>query len=112
MQPVRGTVKLPDGKPAVGSQVVFEGGPKGEKKKTTARGDVRDDGTFVLGTGRPGEGVPPGEYQVQVNPPPVVNVDVPYVSPFNPKYSNFSTSGLEFEVKRGQKNEFEIKTTK
>ena len=110
MQPVRGTVKLADGKPAAGSQVVFEGGPEG--KKVSARGDVRDDGSFELSTFRPGDGVPPGKYQVQVNPPPMVNAEAAYVSPFNAKYGNFQTSGLEFEVKAGQRNEFPIQVTK
>jgi len=56
--------------------------------------------------------VPPGKYKVQVNPPPMVNAEAAYVSPFNAKYSNFATSGLEFEVKRGAKNEFPIQVTK
>src|SRR5438552_17588852 len=89
LQPVRGTVKLPDGKPAAGSQVVFEGGAEG--KKVSARGDVRDDGSFELSTYKLGDGVPPGKYKVQVNPPPMVNAEVAYVSPFNTKYSNFQT---------------------
>jgi hypothetical protein len=110
MQPVRGTVKLPDGKPAAGSQVVFEGGPDG--KKVSARGDVQGDGSFELSTYKPGDGVPPGRYKVQVNPPPMVNAEAAYVSPFNAKYSNFQTSGLEFEVKAGQRNEFPIQVTK
>jgi len=112
LQPVRGTVKLADGKPAAGSQVVFEGGPENEKKKVTARGDVREDGSFELGTIKPGDGVPPGKYKVQVNPPPMVNAEAAYVSPFNTKYSNFDTSGLEFEVKAGQRNDFPIQVTK
>ncbi len=110
LQPVRGTVKLADGKPAAGSQVVFEGGPEG--KKVSARGDVREDGSFELSTYKPGDGVPTGKYKVQVNPPPMVNAEAAYVSPFNVKYSNFETSGLEFEVKSGQRNDFPIQVTK
>src|SRR5437764_1356216 len=110
LQPVRGTVKLPDGKPAAGSQVVFEGGLEG--KKVSARGDVQSDGSFELSTYKPGDGVPPGKYKVQVNPPPMVNAEAAYVSPFNAKYSNFETSGLEFEVKSGQRSEFPIQVTK
>ncbi len=110
LAPVSGTVKLADGKPAAGSQVVFEGGPEG--KKVSARGDVREDGSFELSTFKPGDGVPPGKYKVQVNPPPMVNAEAAYVSPFNSKYSNFETSGLEFEVKSGQRNEFPIQVTK
>jgi len=110
LQPVRGTVKLPDGKPAAGRQVVFEGGPEG--RKVSARGDVQTDGSFELSTNKPGDGVPPGKYKVQVNPPPMINPEAAYVSPFNAKYSNFQTSGLEFEVKAGQRNEFPIQVTK
>jgi hypothetical protein len=110
LQPVRGTVTLQDGKPAAGSQVVFEGGPVG--KSVTARGDVMSDGSYELGTYKPGDGIPPGMYKVQVNPPPMVNAEAAYVSPFNAKFSSFQTSGLEFEVKSGQKNEYAIKVTK
>jgi hypothetical protein len=110
MAPVHGKVTLGDGKPAAGSQVVFESDQEG--KKVTARGDVQPDGSFELSTFKPGDGVPPGKYKVQVNPPPMINAEAAYVSPFNSKYSNFATSGLEFEVKRGAKNEFPIQVTK
>ena len=107
---VRGKVTLPDGKPAAGSQVVFESEQDG--KKISARGDVQDDGSFELSTFKPGDGVPPGKYKVQVNPPPMVNAEGPYTSPFNAKFSSFQTSGLEFEVKPGARNEFPIQVTK
>lgn len=110
MAPVHGKVTLADGKPAAGSQVVFESDQAG--KKTTARGDVQADGSFELSTFKPGDGVPPGKYKVQVNPPPMVNAEAAYVSPFNAKYTNFATSGLEFEVKRGAKNDYPIQVTK
>lgn len=108
--PVHGKVTLPDGKPAAGSQVVFQGGE--EKKQFTARGDVGADGTFTMGTEKPGDGVPPGKYSVIVNPPPMVNAEGPYVVPFNAKFTNFKTSGLEFEAKRGAANDFAIQVTK
>src|SRR4051812_41068059 len=110
LQPVRGKVTLADGKPAAGSQVVFESDREG--KKISARGDVQEDGSYSLSTFQPGDGVPPGKYKAQVNPPPMVNAEGPYVSPFNTKYSNFQTSGLEFEVKAGQRNEFPIQVAK
>jgi len=110
MVPVSGKVTLADGKPAAGSQVAFEGGPEG--KAVSARGDVRADGSFELSTIKPGDGVPPGMYKVQVNPPPMINAEAPAPAPFNAKYSSFATSGLEFEVKRGAKNEFQIQVTK
>lgn len=110
LQPVRGKVTLPDGKPAAGSQVVFESDQEG--KKISARGDVLDDGSYQLSTFKPGDGVPPGKYKVQVNPPPMVNAEGPYSAPFNAKYSSFQSSGLEFEVKSGATNEFPIQVTK
>jgi hypothetical protein len=110
MVAVHGKVTLPDGKPAAGSQVVFQGGP--ENKRFTARGDVVADGTFKMGTEKPGDGVPPGKYNVLVNPPPMVNAEGPYVVPFNTKFADFKTSGLEFEVKSGAANDFAIQVTK
>jgi hypothetical protein len=110
LEPVRGKVLLADGQPAVGSQVVFEG--QFEGKAITARGDVRADGSFEMGTYAPGDGVPPGKYRVQVNPPPVVNADAPMQLPFAKKYANFETSGLEFEVKPGEPHELLLKLDK
>ena len=109
LQPVRGTVTLPNGKPAAGSQVVFDG-PEGGKA-ISARGDVQADGSFELSTAQPGDGVPPGKYRVQVNPPPVVDAEAAQRLPFNTKYTEFSSSGLEYEVNPG-KNDFSIELTK
>ena len=109
LQPVRGTVKLPGGKPAVGSQVVFDG-PEGGKA-ISARGDVQADGRFELSMAQPGDGVPPGKYRVQVNPPPILDAEAAQRLPFNPKFTEFGTSGLEYEVKSG-KNDFSIQLTK
>jgi hypothetical protein len=110
MQPVRGTVTLPGGKSAAGSMVVFESQSDGPD--VTARGDVKDDGTFIMSTQKPGDGVPPGKYRVAVMPPPMVNAEAAYSSPFHPKYSSFDTSGLQFEVQRGRPNELTIQVTK
>lgn len=109
LQPVRGTVTLPDGKPAAGSQIVFDG-PEGGKA-ISARGDVQADGSFELSTSQPSDGVPPGKYRVQVNPPPVVDAEAAQRLPFNAKFTEFSSSGLEYEVKPG-KNDFSIQLTK
>jgi hypothetical protein len=109
LQPVRGKVMLPDGKPAANSQVVFEGPTGG--KAISARGDVQVDGSFELSTVQPGDGVPVGKYRVQVNPPAVVDAEAAQRAPFHPKFSDFSTSGLEFEVKSGG-NDFPIQLTK
>jgi hypothetical protein len=110
LQPVRGKVTLPDGSPAAGSLVVVESEIDG--KTISARGDVQTDGTYELSTYQPGDGVPPGKYRVLVAPPPVANIDAPTRPPFHAKYSSFQTSGLEFEVKAHEKNEFPIHVTK
>jgi hypothetical protein len=109
LQPVRGKVTLPGGQPAAGSQVVFEGQQEGNI--VSARGDVAADGSYEMSTFEPGDGVPPGKYRVQVNPPPMVDAEARTPPPFNPKYGSFQTSGLEFEVKPGA-NEFPIQLTK
>jgi hypothetical protein len=101
--------ELPDGKPAVDCQVVFEG-PEGGKA-ISARGDVQADGSFQLSTSQPGDGVPLGKYRVQINPPPLLNAEAPIALPFSAKYGDFSTSGLEFEVKAGV-NDFPIQLTR
>jgi hypothetical protein len=110
LQSVKGTVTLPDGKPATGSMVVFESQSSGAA--VTARGDVQTDGSYTLSTLKPGDGVPPGKYRVAVVPPAMVSAEGPNIVPFNPKFATFETSGLEFEVERGKQNEFPIKVTK
>lgn len=109
LAPVRGKVTLPDGKPAAGSQVVFESQQDG--KHISARGDVHEDGSYELSTFKPGDGVPPGKYRAQVNSPPMLNAEAAQRAPFNAKFTDFSTSGLEFEVKSGT-NDFAIPLTK
>lgn len=109
LQPVRGKVTLPNGQPAANSQVVFDGPIGG--KAISARGDVQADGSFELSTAQPGDGVPVGKYRVQVNPPPIVDAEAAQRLPFNAKFADFSTSGLEFEVKPGG-NDFSIQLTK
>lgn len=110
MYPVRGNVTLEDGTPLTKGLVIFErveGGPA-----LTARGDIRADGQYELSTERPGDGVPPGRYKVAINP--LDGSDAPdeeKVLPFDSKYMNMKTSGLECEVKSGETN-YPIKLTK
>jgi hypothetical protein len=110
MYPVSGDVALEDGTPLTRGLVIFErveGGPA-----VTARGDIRPDGRYELSTERPGDGVPPGRYKVAINP--LDNSDAPdeeKVLPFDSKYMNMKTSGLECEVKPGE-NTYPIKLSK
>jgi hypothetical protein len=111
-QPVRGTVTLEDGTPLTKGMVVFES--MAGDNKITARGDIRPDGTFQLGTYKPGDGVPPGKYRVLIAPrDDMEDIDSPNRKPlaFDRRYSDFKTSGLEFEVKPGS-NDFPIRVTR
>jgi hypothetical protein len=107
--PVRGTVTLPDGSPLAKGLVIFErvdGGPP-----LTARGHVGPDGRYELSTERPGDGVPPGRYKACINPLDTSDApDEEKVLPFDVKYLNLKTSGLEFEVTAGE-NDCPIKLT-
>jgi hypothetical protein len=96
--PVRGKVTFPDGAPLTEGTVVFES--TGGDPPVTARGDVKAGGEYVLGTFRPGDGAPPGRYRVLVAPRSDPNaVDRPSrPPPFDPRFADFKTSGLEVEV--------------
>lgn len=109
LHPVRGKVTLPDGTPLAGGQVVFQ--REGEGETISARGDIEADGSYSLSTQTPGDGAPMGKYKVIVNPPPAVDAEAPAKRAPAAKYSDFSTSGLEFEVNPGM-NEFPIQVTK
>ncbi len=107
LQPVRGKVTYEDGSPVTKGIVVFES--TDEKHALTARGDLASDGAYCLGTHKPSDGVRPGKYRVLVAPR-IENPDQPE-QPFDPRFSSFKTSGLEFEVKSGN-NEFPIKVSR
>jgi hypothetical protein len=100
-------VTFDDGTAVPGGLVVFECQEGG--KIVMARGAIQADGRYELSTYRPGDGALPGKYQVRVLPPPP-DVDAPRKGGpgFDPRYTEFSTSGLTFEVKAGT-NEFPIK---
>jgi hypothetical protein len=110
MHPVRGTVSLENGTPLTRGLVIFErvdGGPP-----LTARGNIQPDGRYELSTERPGDGAPAGRYKVAINPLDTSDVpDEQKKLPFDLKYLNLKTSGLEFEVKPGV-NEYLIKLDK
>ena len=110
--PVKGKVTYPDGKPLAEGMVVFES--KGEGKAVTARGEIQSDGRYQLSTHRPGDGVPPGKYQVLVAPktdPNAVDRGARPL-PFDPRFADFRTSKLEFEVTDSGPNDFPIQVTK
>jgi hypothetical protein len=98
LYPVRGTVTLEDGTPLAKGMVIFES--KDAESRLTARGEVASDGSYQLSTHKPGDGVPPGKYRVHINPLNLSEVsDEEKNLPYDRKYTNVETSGLEYEVK-------------
>jgi hypothetical protein len=85
--PVKGTITY-KGKPLTKGTIRFE--PDAGRK---ASGAIRPDGTFVLSTVQPGDGAVPGVHRVAVTAP---RRTIPG------KFSNFSLSQIEVEVKAGQ----------
>jgi hypothetical protein len=103
-------VTFADGQPVTSGLVIFEG--KDEKQTVTARGAIHTDGTFRLATHKPGDGAPAGKYRVLLVPPPPQDPDVPQAkAPFDERYLEFGTSGLEFDVKAGT-NELPIQVSR
>ncbi len=107
--PVSGVVKYHDGKPFTKGMVVFES--KEGERPIMARGEVQPDGTFQLSTIKPGDGLPSGKYRVLFAP----RVDIVSPTPerdrlIDKRFTEFSTSGLEYEVKPDA-NHFSIQVT-
>jgi hypothetical protein len=109
--PVRGKVVFKDGSPLNGGLVRFR--PVDEKLQVSARGDIQEDGTFILGTYKDDDGAVPGKYQVAITPPPRPKKrEKPIGRPaIHSRFEKFETSGCEVEVKRGP-NDFKIEVDK
>ncbi len=103
---VKGTVTYADGTPVTVGEVQFVG------ERFSAVGPINPDGTYTMGSMRPGDGVPAGTYKVSLggelqgstyeNKPPLIDS----------KYFNASTSGLVCEVEEGKAKEFPITVEK
>jgi len=105
--PVTGAVALEDGTPVTKGMIIAERVEGGDA--ITVQGEIRADGTFQLGTTKPGDGVPPGKYRVLINSMDLSDLpDEQKDLPYDAKYLSFKTSGLELEVKRGA-TDFPIK---
>ena len=105
--PVHGKVTFADGTPLPGGLVVCE--LKVGDKAFMARGEIQRDGTFRLGTEKPGDGARPGKYRVLVTPEEAYEPNeargiraVKIKSPgIDERFLDFNTSGLELEVQPG-----------
>lgn len=62
--PVKGRIVLADGRPLSGGRVVFVS----TSQLVSASGSIGPDGSFALASGGSGEGAPPGEYKVRIEP--------------------------------------------
>ena len=57
---VKGKVMLTDGTPVARGHVVFE------KDGFSANGEIKEDGSYVMGSLKANDGLPPGEYTVYI----------------------------------------------
>lgn len=100
-------VVYPDGKPLTEGTVEFEA--MNLKKPITASGEIAVDGTFQLGTFEVNDGAIAGKHRVAVIADFEIGTGVerPGLLPpaiLDPRFSEFKTSGLEFEVKPSPNN--------
>ena len=98
-----GKVLMEDETPLAGGRVVFRSVEHG----IAAKAVISEDGSFVLGTHKKGDGAVAGLHQVGVTPP-MDNPDAGFTVKILPKYRRGSTSGLEFTVSEEEDNHFEI----
>jgi hypothetical protein len=107
--PVEGKVVWTDGSPAkelAGGMVVFES----TEAPRSARGEVKEDGSFRLTTESPDDGLLPGHYRVLVSQhrPEPDGITRPPPPPMDPRFEDFKTSGLEFTIEP-KKNDVVLK---
>jgi hypothetical protein len=108
--PVQGKVSYQDGSPMTGGMVEFQR----QGDITSALAYIQPDGTYELMTSELGDGAAEGTYQVRVLPDESEEDDgdgtrKPAPGPkLHPKYKQYETSGLTFQVAGGD-NTFDIK---
>jgi hypothetical protein len=96
---VTGRVTYDDGSPVEAGTVIGEATVNG--KPVGVQGNIARDGTFSLGSSRPGDGALPGNYRVLVMPVALGDSELAAGKrpAFGGKYTKFETSGITFEVK-------------
>lgn len=112
--PVTGTVKL-NGKPAAGIRVKFYPQFEMGEVKYVPEGETGPQGTFVLSTGAPGNGAPPGVYVVTFEKPEIEsaresNYLETEIDALQGKYSNPEDGGwlVTVEPRENQFGPFEL----
>jgi hypothetical protein len=104
--PVRGVVHY-KGAPAPGIRVTFHPQGKSAEMKFVPTGETGPDGSFVLSTGAPSNGAPPGSYVVtfekrEIAPPASTNYIETEIDAFQGKYSDPAQSKWNVTIKRGE----------
>ncbi|VTT96867.1 Uncharacterized protein OS=Blastopirellula marina DSM 3645 GN=DSM3645_05690 PE=4 SV=1 [Gemmataceae bacterium] len=98
IHPVRGTVKFPDGSPLTAGRVALDTGDA----LTGSWGAIQPDGTFVMGTNTPRDGVPTGTFRVYivgaVTQPSGDGAAVEPKPLVHERFTRPETSGLSFTV--------------
>jgi hypothetical protein len=108
---VTGTVKLPDGTPLAGGRILFR--PEGETVYA-AKGEIGADGSFELSTFGLSDGAVAGTHKVMVLPPTPEGAmdDIRKAAAsalrIDLSYQSLRTSPLEYTVKPGGNNHFDI----
>ena len=108
---VKGKVTLTDGTPIGRGHVVFE------KEGFSANGEIKEDGSYVMGSLKANDGLPPGEYTVYITGATKVGknvsfqtlggggqmqtVSIPSLTPIiAKKYTSAQTSDLRCKVEK------------
>ena len=93
-----------DGSPLAAGTVVFKRGNE------ISKGRLKPDGTFVIGTMKNNDGLPPGQYMVYITGAEKVLIpgteyrDAVMEPLIDPKFTKSDTSGLTVEVDGATKN--------
>ena len=105
---LKGTVTFSDdGSPVPKGTVAFVQGGK------MSRGTIKEDGSYVVGTEKEADGIPPGTYQVFISGAKISTVIDAYNNAvheplIDTKYENPETSGLSVVIP-AEKNTYDIK---
>ena len=112
---VSGKVTFPDDTPLTFGKVTFE------TNSFVASGQLKEDGTYIIGSVSARDGLPPGQYQVYIagatrqegvrtmKAPDGTTIEVPVAVPVvAKKYTKAETSGITCDVKKSMKFDFKV----
>lgn len=96
--PVRGEVRLSNGRPVRFGRVSYH--PEPGSSGLEAHGEIRKDGSYTMTTFQKGDGVVPGRYAVSVHPYSYAtgNFRIDRASPIPRRYGKAEASDLRVEV--------------